>query len=170
MPCIPNSAPSPTFAASSTLVPDTTWKSRSTSRCNARRTTLGSSSIPSGSATERTARFRHAGEPAEEIRGYRQSGFRLRRRIALWEALRDVFLFWVNQGVKIFRVDNPHTKPFPFWEWLIREIRARDPNVIFLAEAFTRPKVMKSLAKLGFSQSYTYFTWRTGQEEFCKPI
>jgi starch synthase (maltosyl-transferring) len=83
----------------------------------------------------------------------------------LWRALRDVVLFWVQQGVRIFRVDNPHTKPFPFWEWLIREVQSADPDVVFLSEAFTRPKVMKALAKLGFSQSYTYFTWRTGKEE-----
>jgi starch synthase (maltosyl-transferring) len=83
----------------------------------------------------------------------------------LWTALRDVVLFWVAQGVHIFRVDNPHTKPFAFWEWMIREVQSVDPNVIFLAEAFTRPKVMKALAKLGFSQSYTYFTWRTGKDE-----
>ena len=83
----------------------------------------------------------------------------------LWAALRDVVLFWLSQGVRIFRVDNPHTKPFEFWEWLIREVQSVDPNVIFLAEAFTRPKVMKALAKLGFTQSYTYFTWRTGKEE-----
>jgi starch synthase (maltosyl-transferring) len=83
----------------------------------------------------------------------------------LWKALRDVVLFWVRQGVHIFRVDNPHTKPFPFWEWLIREVQAVDPRVIFLSEAFTRPKVMKALAKLGFTQSYTYFTWRTGKHE-----
>jgi starch synthase (maltosyl-transferring) len=86
-------------------------------------------------------------------------------REALWNALRDVVLFWVRQGVRIFRVDNPHTKPFPFWEWLIREVQAVDPRVIFLSEAFTRPKLMKALAKLGFSQSYTYFTWRTGKAE-----
>jgi starch synthase (maltosyl-transferring) len=84
---------------------------------------------------------------------------------ALWRALRDIVLFWVDQGVRVFRVDNPHTKPFAFWEWLIREIQATDPGVIFLAEAFTRPKVMKALAKLGFTQSYTYFTWRTGKDE-----
>ncbi len=83
----------------------------------------------------------------------------------LWLALRDVVLFWVAQGVRIFRVDNPHTKPFPFWEWLIREVQTLHPEVIFLAEAFTRPKVMKALAKLGFTQSYTYFTWRTGKNE-----
>jgi starch synthase (maltosyl-transferring) len=86
-------------------------------------------------------------------------------RIALWEALRDVFLFWIGQGVRIFRVDNPHTKPLPFWEWLIHDIQSRHPDVLFLAEAFTRPKLMKALAKLGFSQSYTYFTWRTEKHE-----
>jgi len=86
-------------------------------------------------------------------------------RIALWQAWRDVVLFWVDQGVRIFRVDNPHTKPFPFWEWLIHEVQRRHPDVIFLAEAFTRPKVMKVLAKLGFTQSYTYFTWRTEKNE-----
>jgi starch synthase (maltosyl-transferring) len=84
---------------------------------------------------------------------------------ALWNALRDVVLFWIEQGVNIFRVDNPHTKPFRFWEWLIREIQLRHPDVIFLAEAFTRPKLMKGLAKLGFTQSYTYFTWRTQKWE-----
>jgi starch synthase (maltosyl-transferring) len=86
-------------------------------------------------------------------------------RIALWQALRDVILFWVQQGVRIFRVDNPHTKPFPFWEWLIHEVQGRDPNVLFLSEAFTRPKIMKGLAKLGFTQSYTYFTWRVHKAE-----
>nr|WP_246521874.1 alpha-1,4-glucan--maltose-1-phosphate maltosyltransferase [Neoroseomonas terrae] len=78
----------------------------------------------------------------------------------LWIALRDVVLFWVRQGVKLFRVDNPHTKPLPFWEWMIGEVRAREPDCVFLSEAFTRPKVMYRLAKVGFSQSYTYFTWR----------
>jgi starch synthase (maltosyl-transferring) len=84
---------------------------------------------------------------------------------ALWNAIRDVFLFWIDNGVRIFRVDNPHTKPLDFWEWLLRDIQDRDPNVIFLAEAFTRPKLMKGLAKLGFTQSYTYFTWRTHKWE-----
>jgi starch synthase (maltosyl-transferring) len=84
---------------------------------------------------------------------------------ALWNELRDVFLFWVDCGVKIFRVDNPHTKPFPFWDWVIAEVHARHPDVIFLSEAFTRPKVMRRLAKGGFSQSYTYFTWRNTKQE-----
>jgi starch synthase (maltosyl-transferring) len=83
----------------------------------------------------------------------------------LWVALCEVVLFWAGHGVRIFRVDNPHTKPFPFWEWLIAEVRAAYPDTIFLAEAFTRPKVMQRLAKLGFSQSYTYFTWRNTPEE-----
>ncbi len=83
----------------------------------------------------------------------------------LWEALRDVVLFWVEHGVTIFRVDNPHTKPFAFWEWTIGEVRARHPETVFLSEAFTRPKVMRYLAKAGFSQSYTYFTWRNTRGE-----
>ncbi len=84
---------------------------------------------------------------------------------SLWEALRDIVQFWVNQGVRIFRVDNPHTKPLPFWEWMIADIRKQDPGVIFLSEAFTRPKMMYRLAKVGFNQSYTYFTWRNTARE-----
>lgn len=84
----------------------------------------------------------------------------------LWVALRDVVLFWANEGVRAFRVDNPHTKPLPFWEWMIADIRARYPDTIFLSEAFTRPKMMYRLAKVGFSQSYTYFTWRHDKQEF----
>jgi len=87
---------------------------------------------------------------------------------ALWDELKDVFLFWIQQGVKIFRVDNPHTKPLPFWEWLIPQIKHDHPEVIFLAEAFTRPKVMYRLAKLGFNQSYTYFTWRNTKHELTE--
>ena len=83
----------------------------------------------------------------------------------LWVALRDAVLFWVEQGVRVFRVDNPHTKPFPFWQWLIDDIRAQYPDTMFLAEAFTRPKVMARLAKVGFGQSYTYFTWRNTRAE-----
>ncbi len=83
----------------------------------------------------------------------------------MWQACRDVFLFWIERGVRIFRVDNPHTKPFAFWEWVIEEIHRDYPDVIFLSEAFTRPKRMKGLAKLGFTQSYTYFTWRNTVSE-----
>ena len=84
---------------------------------------------------------------------------------ALWEALRGVFLYWIDKGVRVFRVDNPHTKPYGFWEWVIAEIKAVRPDAIFLAEAFTRPKVMHRLAKLGFTHSYTYFTWRNTKAE-----
>jgi starch synthase (maltosyl-transferring) len=84
---------------------------------------------------------------------------------ALWAALREVVLHWVDQGVKVFRVDNPHTKPVPFWEWLIAEVQAAHPETVFLAEAFTRPAMMALLAKAGFSQSYTYFTWRNTKAE-----
>jgi starch synthase (maltosyl-transferring) len=84
---------------------------------------------------------------------------------SLWNALRDVFLFWIGHGVRIFRVDNPHTKSFRFWEWVIADIRRDHPEAIFLAEAFTRPTVMRYLAKVGFNQSYTYFTWRNSAHE-----
>ena len=83
----------------------------------------------------------------------------------LWEELKSIFLFWAEQGVRIFRVDNPHTKPFPMWEWLIGAVTREHPDVIFLAEAFTRPKIMHRLAKLGYTQSYTYFAWRNTKHE-----
>ncbi len=86
----------------------------------------------------------------------------------LWEELKSVFLFWIEKGVRIFRIDNPHTKSFAFWEWVINEIKQDYPETIFLSEAFTRPKVMYRLAKLGFSQSYTYFTWRNTKQEFME--
>lgn len=88
----------------------------------------------------------------------------------LWEELKNIVIFWIKQGIKIFRVDNPHTKPFIFWEWLIALIKEEFPEVIFLAEAFTRPKVMYRLAKLGFTQSYTYFTWRNTKQELTEYI
>jgi starch synthase (maltosyl-transferring) len=94
----------------------------------------------------------------------------------LWDELKSIFLFWINHGVAIFRVDNPHTKPFAFWEYVIREIKREYPETIFLSESFTRPKVMYRLAKLGFSQSYTYFSWRNTKweleqylHELCRP-
>jgi len=114
--------------------------------------------------------IRYAENPPKKYEDIVNPDFYCAERDALWAALRDVVLFWVEQGVRIFRVDNPHTKPFPFWEWLIREVKERDPGVIFLSEAFTRPKVMKALAKLGFSQSYTYFTWRTTKPELSAYI
>jgi len=84
---------------------------------------------------------------------------------ALWHELKSIVLFWIERGVRLFRVDNPHTKPLPFWEWLITEVRRDYPDIIFLSEAFTRSRVMYGLAKVGFSQSYTYFTWRNSKNE-----
>ena len=109
--------------------------------------------------------MRYAENPPKKYEDIVNPDFDCEDAGALWNALRDVVLFWVDQGVKIFRVDNPHTKPFPFWEWLIHQVQLHHPDVIFLAEAFTRPKLMKGLAKLGFTQSYTYFTWRTQRWE-----
>lgn len=109
--------------------------------------------------------MRYAENPPKKYEDIHNPDFASDDARGLWSALRDVIRFWISQGVRIFRVDNPHTKPFPFWEWLIRDIQTRDPEVIFLAEAFTRPKLMKGLAKLGFTQSYTYFTWRTQKGE-----
>jgi starch synthase (maltosyl-transferring) len=109
--------------------------------------------------------IKFAENPPKKYEDIINPDFASAERTALWVTLRDVLLFWVKQGVEIFRIDNPHTKPLPFWEWLIREVHWRNSNVIFLSEAFTRPKLMKALAKLGFSQSYTYFTWRTTKHE-----
>ena len=86
----------------------------------------------------------------------------------LWEELRSIFVFWIEQGVSIFRVDNPHTKPFAFWQWLIGDLKREHPELIFLSEAFTRPKIMHRLAKLGFTQSYTYFPWRNSKAELTE--
>lgn len=86
----------------------------------------------------------------------------------LWDELRSVFFYWIEQGVTIFRIDNPHTKPIPFWHWVIIEVQKVHPDVIFLAEAFTRPRIMASLAKVGFTQSYTYFTWRVSKAEIIE--
>ncbi len=83
----------------------------------------------------------------------------------LWAELRNVLVFWAREGVRIFRVDNPHTKALPFWSWVIGSLKEEYPDVLFLAEAFTRPQLMFRLAKLGFSQSYTYFTWRNTKQE-----
>lgn len=86
----------------------------------------------------------------------------------LWEELKSILIYWVDAGVKIFRVDNPHTKPFIFWEWVIAEVKKHDPDVLFLSEAFTKPKVMQQLAKAGFTQSYTYYTWRNTKNELME--
>jgi starch synthase (maltosyl-transferring) len=109
--------------------------------------------------------LKYAENPPKKYQDIYNVNFETEDWQALWEALRDVVLHWVKQGVTVFRVDNPHTKPVPFWEWLIREVRAGNPEVIFLSEAFTRPAMMSTLAKAGFNQSYTYFTWRNTKAE-----
>ncbi len=110
----------------------------------------------------------YAENPPKKYEDIYPLNFETDDRQALWEELKSVVFFWAEQGVRVFRVDNPHTKPFPFWEWLIREVKKAYPEAIFLAEAFTRPKVMRRLAKLGFSQSYTYFAWRNTKEELTE--
>ena len=109
--------------------------------------------------------IRHAENPPKSYEDIYPIDFETTDWQALWSELLDVVLVWIDRGVRHFRVDNPHTKPFAFWEWLIRSVKDRHPEVIFLAEAFTRPAIMKELAKLGFTQSYTYFTWRTTKWE-----
>ena len=109
--------------------------------------------------------IKYAENPPKTYQDIYPLNFESEQAGSLWLAARDVFLFWIAHGVTIFRVDNPHTKAFRFWEWLIADIRGRHPEAIFLAEAFTRPTVMRYLAKAGFSQSYTYFTWRNTAHE-----
>ena len=104
--------------------------------------------------------IRYAENPPKQYQDIYPLDFDSEDAAGLWSALRDVMRFWIGHGVRIFRVDNPHTKAFPFWDWLIAEIRREPPDVMLLAEAFVRPAVMQRLAKIGFSQSYTYFTWR----------
>ena len=110
----------------------------------------------------------YAENPPKKYQDIYPLNFDTEHREELWTELKSIFLFWIEQGVRIFRVDNPHTKPFSFWEWLITDIRKDYPDVIFLAEAFTRPKIMYYLAKLGFTQSYTYFTWRNTEWELTQ--
>jgi starch synthase (maltosyl-transferring) len=109
--------------------------------------------------------IQYAENPPKKYQDIYPLDFESRDWRALWSELKNVFQFWIDQGVRIFRVDNPHTKPFAFWEWVIGEIKKEHGDVLFLAEAFTRPHVMYRLAKLGFSQSYTYFTWRNTKQE-----
>ena len=112
--------------------------------------------------------IRYAENPPKKYEDIVNVDFDSSDRDGLWAELRDTVLFWAAQGVNTFRVDNPHTKPLPFWEWLIREVKNRHPEVVFLSEAFTRPKMMRALAKVGFSQSYTYFTWRNTKAELIE--
>ena len=109
--------------------------------------------------------IRYAENPPKKYQDIYPINFWCKDREALWNACRDIVLFWIGHGVRTFRVDNPHTKPLAFWEWLIADVQRDHPDVIFFAEAFTRPKRMYGLAKLGFTQSYTYFTWKNSSWE-----
>ncbi|MBA3317583.1 MAG: alpha-1,4-glucan--maltose-1-phosphate maltosyltransferase [Gemmatimonadales bacterium] len=112
--------------------------------------------------------IKYAENPPKKYEDIYPINFWCDQREALWDACRDIFLFWIAQGVRTFRVDNPHTKPFAFWEWMIGEVQREHPDTVFLAEAFTRPKRMYTLAQLGFTQSYTYFTWRNTAAELAE--
>ena len=112
--------------------------------------------------------IQYAGNPPKKYQDIYPFEFETPNWKALWDELKSVFTFWIEQGVRIFRVDNPHTKAFPFWEWVIAELKRETPEVLFLSEAFTRPKIMYRLAKLGFSQSYTYFPWRKAKREITE--
>ncbi len=112
--------------------------------------------------------IRYAENPPKKYQDIYPLDFETEGWQELWHAVREILEFWISQGVRIFRVDNPHTKPFDFWEWLLDDVRQTHPDVLFLAEAFTRPKTMYRLAKIGFTQSYTYFTWRTKKQELAE--
>lgn len=125
-------------------------------------------SMPQWFKTRPDGTIQYAENPPKKYQDIVPFDFETEDWRALWDELRSVVFFWLDKGIRIFRVDNPHTKPFSFWQWLIAEARNRYPDVIFLSEAFTRPKVMYRLAKLGFSQSYTYFTWRNTKAELTE--
>jgi starch synthase (maltosyl-transferring) len=110
----------------------------------------------------------YAENPPKKYQDIYPFNFDSQRAPELWEELKSVVMYWIAQGIHVFRVDNPHTKPFAFWEWLIAEVKREHPEVIFLSEAFTRPKVMYQLAKLGFTQSYTYFAWKNASWEITQ--
>jgi starch synthase (maltosyl-transferring) len=112
--------------------------------------------------------IKYAENPPKKYQDIYPLNFWNENRQELWDACREILEHWIDAGVRIFRVDNPHTKPFAFWEWMIGEIQRERPDIIFLAEAFTRPKKMKGLAKLGFTQSYTYFTWKNSTSELIE--
>jgi len=112
--------------------------------------------------------IKYAENPPKKYEDVHPLNFECENYRELWNELRDIFLFWIDQGIRTFRVDNPHTKPVKFWEWVIGEIYEKDSGAILLAEAFTEPKMMKQLAKTGFTQSYTYFTWRYNKHDFTE--
>ncbi len=112
--------------------------------------------------------IKYAENPPKKYEDVHPLDFECENYQELWNELRDIFFFWIDQGIRTFRVDNPHTKPVKFWKWIIEEIHEKDSGAILLAEAFTEPKMMKFLAKVGFTQSYTYFTWRYNKHDFTE--
>jgi starch synthase (maltosyl-transferring) len=114
--------------------------------------------------------LQYAENPPKKYEDILPLNFETEKWQGLWDELKSIVIFWIEKGIRIFRIDNPHTKPFAFWEWLIKEVKVNYPDVIFLSEAFTRPKVMYRLAKVGFTQSYTYFTWRNTKYEIMQYI
>jgi starch synthase (maltosyl-transferring) len=112
--------------------------------------------------------IKYAENPPKKYEDIHHLDFDSKAWRSLWDEMARIVEFWIAHGVRIFRVDNPHTKPLPFWKWLITKIKSEHPDVLFLAEAFTRPKMMRALAKVGFSQSYTYFTWRNEKDELTE--
>ena len=137
--------------------------SRSTSPSRPRPTTRSSREHPTWFRQRPDGTVQYAENPPKKYQDIYPFDFESEDWQSLWHELCSIFEFWIGHGVEIFRVDNPHTKAFPFWEWALGEIKRAHPEALFLAEAFTRPKVMYRLAKVGFSQSYTYFTWRNAQ-------
>ena len=156
----------PISSSWSTRRAGTAWTWRSTSHFNARPTILTSKSIPSGFGIGRTARFNMPRILRRNIRIFIRSISSRKIGKACGSNCMTYSSAGCERGVRIFRVDNPHTKAFGFWQWCIGKIKQQYPDALFLSEAFTRPKLMYRLAKLGFSQSYTYFTWRYGKQEF----
>ena len=142
----------------------TASRSRSTTRCRPRPTTRGPRSTPSGSPTRADGSIAYAENPPKKYQDIYPINFDNDPEGIYAEALR-ILRLWISHGIKIFRVDNPHTKPVAFWEWLIDQVKSTNPDVLFLAEAFTRPPMMHMLGMVGFTQSYTYFTWRTTKWE-----
>ena len=165
--CDPSGAREPRGLLSLVAAASTASRSPSTSRSRRRPTIRTRRSTRSGSGADRTDDPVRR-EPAEEIPGHLPIRLRDRRLARASAELRGVFQFWLDQGVRIFRVDNPHTKPFAFWDWLIDDVKRDYPETIFLAEAFTRPNVLYRLAKTGFTQSYNYFPWRNTKEELTE--
>ena len=162
---IPNSAPSPTSTTWSPPPTPMAWNWHWTLPFRSLPTIPGSPQHPDWFIHRPDGTIQYAENPPKKYQDIYPLNFESPDWRGLWDELRSVFQFWIDRGVRVFRVDNPHTKALPFWEWCIADLHREAPEVIFLSEAFTRPHVMYSLAKGGFTQSYTYFTWRTEKSE-----